>query len=87
MRITLKAARVNVDLLQQEVVDILKSKYSVDVTRQRLADYEKNSSNIPIKLADYLLEIYFVSREDIFFGDKSTLSYTTQLEKLERKEV
>lgn len=81
MLLTLKSARINVDLTQQEVVDILKREYHYELTRQKLAEYEKDSSDIPINLADNLAEIYFLSREDIFFGHKSTLSYTHRLKK------
>lgn len=80
--LTLESARRNVDLTQEEVVMLLKSKYGYDkVTRQKLAEYEKDSTNIPINLADILAEIYFLSRDDIFFGPKSTLSYTCRLKR------
>lgn len=75
LEITLAAARVNVDLTQQEVVDILKEKYGIDITRQKLAYYEKDSTNLPISLAKALTKIYNISEENIFFGNKSTLSY------------
>lgn len=76
---TLKSARVNVDLTQNEVVSILKQKFNYIITRQKLADYENDSTQIPIDLADKLAKIYFLSRDDIFFGDKSTLSYTYRI--------
>ncbi|MBS6192041.1 helix-turn-helix transcriptional regulator [Enterococcus hirae] len=79
--ITLAAARVNVDLTQQEVVEILKENYEINITRQKLSDYEKDSTNLPISLAKALTSIYRISEENIFFGAKSTLSYTLELGK------
>lgn len=81
MQITLKAARVNSDLTQPEVVDILLEKYGVSLTRQRLAQYEKNSSDIPIALAKQLSSIYDISYNALFFGRMSTLSYTMRVDK------
>lgn len=84
MQFTLKAARVNSDLTQDEVVKILLEKYKVRTTRQKLAEYEKDASEVPITLAQNLSEIFGMTTEDIFFGDKSTLSYTFR--KLKKKE-
>ena len=39
MEITLGAARVNADLTQKEVVEILREKYDIEITRQKLAYY------------------------------------------------
>lgn len=75
MQITLKAARINSDLTQPEVVEILAKKFDVTMTRQRLALYEKNASDIPIALAKQLSEIYDISYNALFFGSMSTLSY------------
>lgn len=83
MQITLKAARVNSDLTQDEVVSILKEKYELGLTRQKLAEYEKDASEVPISLAQKLTDIYGVTTENIFFGDKSTLSYTFRVERKE----
>lgn len=79
--ITLAAARVNVDLTQKEVVEILKEDYGITLTRQKLSDYEKDSTDLPISLAKALTSIYKISEENIFFGTKSTLSYTLRLKK------
>lgn len=84
MQFTLKAARVNSDLTQDEVVKILLEKFKVKTTRQKLAEYEKDASEVPITLAQNLAEIFGMTTEDIFFGDKSTLSYTFR--KLKKKE-
>ena len=59
----------------------MKEKFDYSLTRQKLAEYERDSSGIPIDLADYLANIYFLTRDDIFFGNKSTLSYTCRISK------
>ncbi|MDT2479091.1 helix-turn-helix domain-containing protein [Enterococcus avium] len=79
IQISLKAARVNSDLKQGDVVNILKESYGVDITRQRLAEYEKDATDVPISLAKQLSSIYGISEENIFFGDRSTLSYTIRM--------
>lgn len=76
---TLKSARVTVDLKQDEVVEILKDRFDYFITRQKLAEYERDSTKIPMILAEHLAEIYFLNRNDIFFGDKSVLSYTYRI--------
>lgn len=81
MEITLGAARVNADLTQKEVVEILREKYDIEITRQKLAYYEKDSTDLPISLAKALTNIYSISEENIFFGSKSTLSYIYKGEK------
>lgn len=86
MKITLKAARVNSDLKQYEVVSILKENYSLAITRQKLAEYENDASEVPISLAQKLADIYGMSTEEIFFGDKSTLSYTFRIDSIRQKE-
>ena len=74
--LTLRSARERVSLTQSQVVSILKESYNYALTRQKLASYETDSSGIPIDLADNLAEIYFLTRDDIFFGKESTFSYT-----------
>ncbi|EGO8326344.1 helix-turn-helix transcriptional regulator [Enterococcus faecalis] len=81
IEITLAAARVNVDLTQKEVVEILKEKHEINITRQKLSDYERDSTNLPISLAKALTAIYKISEENIFFGNKSTLSYILRCRK------
>lgn len=81
LQISLKAARINSDLKQDEVVDILKSVYGIEVTRQRLSEFEKDATDVPINLAKKLSLIYGISENNIFFGDKSTLSYTFRVGK------
>lgn len=90
IQISLKAARINSDLKQDEVVKILKDNYGVEITRQRLSDYEKDATEVPITLAKRLSTIYNISDECIFFGDSSTLSYTFRVSKFngnEKEEV
>lgn len=74
--ISLRSARINSGLLQIEVVSILKSIYNIKITRQKLSDYELDSTEVPINLADALCKIYNIPEDNIFFGDESTLSYT-----------
>lgn len=83
IQISLKAARVNSDLKQGDVVNILKEEYGVVITRQRLAEFEKDATDVPINLAKQLSNIYGISEENIFFGDKSTLSYTFRIKNKE----
>lgn len=79
---TLKAARVNSDLTQNDVVKILDNDYCIDITRQKLAQYEKDSTNVSVTLSKALSEIYAISSENIFFGNGSTLSYTLRVKEL-----
>lgn len=78
MKISLKSARVNKNLVLDEVVNILREKYNYKITRQKLSRYEANSSDISITLAKFLCEIYDTPIDFIFFGDQSTLSYTSE---------
>lgn len=74
--ITLKSARVNNDLTQPEVVDILKRDYGIVLTRQKLASIENDSSELGVNQARAFSDLYSVPEDQIFFGPKSTLSYT-----------
>lgn len=78
MLITLKAARVNSDLKQSETIRILNDKYHIKLTRQRLSQFEDDATNVPITLAMALSKIYDIPYKYIFFGRKSTLSYTKE---------
>lgn len=82
---TLSSARVNNDLKQTDVVSILKDEYGIELTRQYLSKLEIDSTDISINLAEILSEIYGMTKDDIFFGHKSTLSYTKR--KAEKQEV
>ncbi|MGM0260501.1 XRE family transcriptional regulator [Enterococcus sp. AZ102] len=79
--LTLRSARERVLLTQKETVEILKERFDYPLTRQKLASYETDSTGIPIDLADYLADIYFLTRDDIFFGKESTFSYTYQMKR------
>lgn len=76
--ITLKSARVNNDLTQPEVVDILKRDYGIVLTRQKLASIENDSSELGVNQARAFSDLYRVPEDQIFFGPKSTLSYTSR---------
>ena len=87
IQISLKAARVNSDLKLVEVVEILKSVYGIEITRQRLSEYERDATDVPINLAKILSRVYDICDDNIFFGDVSTLSYTFRALKKQEKEV
>ncbi|MBP1047100.1 helix-turn-helix transcriptional regulator [Enterococcus sp. BWM-S5] len=76
IQLSLRAVRVNRSLTLNEVVSILNDGYNVSVTRQKLSEYELDSTDVPINLAKALCSIYQVSENYIFFGSLSTLSYT-----------
>lgn len=78
MKISLKAARVNRNLTLDEVVKILEEEHNYKITRQKLSKYENDSSDISITLVNTLCEIYNISIDYIFFGNKSTLSCTSE---------
>lgn len=62
MKISLKAARVNANLTQEEVAKIIK------VSKHTIMNWEKGKTNVgyaPLKL---LSEIYNISIDNIFIG-------------------
>nr|DAY11847.1 MAG TPA: helix-turn-helix domain protein [Caudoviricetes sp.] len=61
-QISLKAARVNVNLTQKEVAEKL------GVHQQTIAKYEKDSTKIPMNLLHNLSELYKVKLDHIFLG-------------------
>lgn len=61
-QISLKAARVNVNLTQKEVAEKL------GVHHQTIAKYEKDSTKIPMDLLRQLSELYKVKLDHIFLG-------------------
>ena len=73
--ISLRSARTNSGLKQSEVVTILNKHYGIRISRQKLAEYEVNSEDVPINLAKALSGIYSIPENYIFFGKESTLSY------------
>ncbi|MGG5303807.1 hypothetical protein IGJ83_001595 [Enterococcus pernyi] len=78
LQISLKAARVNSDLNQTEVIAILQNSYGLNLTKEQLAEYEDDATDVPISLAKKFSEIYGISDDYIFFGNKSTLSYISR---------
>lgn len=74
--ISLRSARINSKLKQSEVVKILAETYGIKISRQKLADFEIDSAEVPINLAKALSTIYAIPEDIIFFGEESTLSYT-----------
>lgn len=61
-QISLRAARVNVNLTQKEVAE------KIGVHQQTIAKYEKDSTKIPMDLLHRLSELYKVKLDYIFLG-------------------
>lgn len=66
MRISLKAARVNAGITQDELAKL------VGVTRQTIMAWEDNPASMKIKDAEKVCETLGVPFDQIFFGKKST---------------
>ena len=67
MALTLKAARVNVDMTRLKVVECLKDEYGIEISVNTLANYENKQSQPDILTAKALASIYGVSVNDISF--------------------
>ncbi len=63
MKITLKAARVNAGLYQDEAAKKL------DITRATLSNYENEKTAIPAKTFMKMLKLYRVKEGEIFFNN------------------
>lgn len=61
-QISLRAARVNVNLTQKEVAE------KIGVHQHTIAKYEKDSTKIPMDLLRQLSELYRVKLDHIFLG-------------------
>ena len=61
-QISLKAARVNVNLTQKEVAE------RIGVHQQTITKYEKDSTKIPMNLLQQLSALYKVELDHIFLG-------------------
>lgn len=61
-QISLKAARVNVNLTQKEVAE------RTGVHQQTIAKYEKDSTKIPMNLLQQLSALYKVELDHFFLG-------------------
>ena len=68
MKLTLKAARVNVGLTQKRAAELLK------LHPQTLAKWEADSSNMPYGKVKLIEEVYGVDEGVIFFGNQFELS-------------
>lgn len=62
MKISLKAARVNANLTQEEVAKIIK------VSKHTIMNWEKGKTNVGYAPLKVLSEIYNISIENIFLG-------------------
>lgn len=62
MKISLKAARVNANLTQQEVADILK------VSKHTIINWEKGKTKPKYAPLKVLSDIYSIDMEHIFLG-------------------
>lgn len=62
MEISLKAARINSELTQENVSNAL------HVSVQTIAKYEKDSSKIPMDLLERLSHLYQIPMNNIFLG-------------------
>nr|WP_276536935.1 helix-turn-helix transcriptional regulator [Oceanobacillus caeni] len=65
MKITLRAARVNVGLTLVEASKLF------GINKDTLLRYEKDSSNVPRKFFIKIEEVYGVPVDNIFFGNES----------------
>lgn len=66
MKLSLKAARVNAGYTQKQVANIIGINY------QTLGKYEKDSSNISLKILNELITLYNVDVNNIFLGVTSS---------------
>ncbi len=62
MKISLKAARVNANLTQQEVADIMK------VSKHTIINWEQGKTKPKYATLKLLIEIYSIDMEHIFLG-------------------
>lgn len=62
MKISLKAARVNANLTQQEVADL------VHVSKHTIINWEKGKTSVAYAPLKLLSEIYNINIENIFLG-------------------
>ena len=68
MGLSLKAARINVDLTRAEVKKRLKAEFDIDISINTLANYEKKGGTQPdIITGKALASIYGKSVDDIIF--------------------
>ncbi len=66
-KITLKAARVNAKLTQTEAARALSSYFGLNISRQRVASFERNPNNVPPAWAEGFSKIYNIPLGNISF--------------------
>lgn len=68
LRITLKAARVNADMSQNEVAEILTKEFGTKISRQRISNFEAKPANVPPIFGKALADIYGLPIDAISFA-------------------
>lgn len=68
LRISLKAARVNAGMTQEEAASALNKLSGLSVSRERIIKFEKNPKDIPAIFGKMLSEVYKIPQDCIFFG-------------------
>ncbi|MGH1016750.1 MULTISPECIES: helix-turn-helix transcriptional regulator [Bacillus cereus group] len=64
LKITLRAARVNADLLQIDAANQL------EISRYQLMSWEKDPKQIPVGMIEKICRLYKISKDNIFFDIK-----------------
>lgn len=75
-RISLKAARINADLKQEDAADKLSYYFGSRISRQRVSYFEANPDAIPPAYGMAFSRIYGIPIDYLNFNHESTLSYT-----------
>ncbi|MGQ2381747.1 helix-turn-helix domain-containing protein [Lactiplantibacillus plantarum] len=75
-RISLKAARINAGLRQDQVATRLSDYFGTKVSRQRVSNFESNPENVPRAYGDALARLYGIPVDYLKFVHGSTLGYT-----------
>lgn len=68
--ISIKAARVNRNLTLIEAAKLL------DINKDTLCRYEKDSTDIPLSLLRKLVELYQIPEQNLYFGKLSEFNQT-----------
>ncbi|MDT3394447.1 MAG: helix-turn-helix domain-containing protein [Bacillota bacterium] len=76
MRITLRAARINAGLSQEQVAQELTDYLGTKVSRQRISFFEKHLEETPVGWGEAFAKLYKWPSDAIKFTPTSTLSYT-----------
>lgn len=67
MALTLKAARVNMELTRPEVIRRLKDEYNIEISVNTLSSYENKATQPNIETGKALASIYGKTVDDIKF--------------------